>query len=275
MVKKNAIIRRLPAVETLGSASIICSDKTGTLTQNRMTLVKGYFDGMNEIEDISSENSDSIRNLLLYGTLCCDSSVVFENGKEKHIGDPTETAILVAAYKNGMTKSEVHTHYPRLAEIPFDSDRKLMSTINRINDKNIVIVKGAFDMLTSRCICGNIEKAREMNDHMSNCALRVLALAYKEIDHIPSIPTSDELEQGLTFMGLVGMIDPPRPEAAAAVSTCRKAGIKPVMITGDHVITASAIARELGILESGDKAITGAQLDAMTDAQLALFVAMP
>ena len=268
MVKKNAIIRRLPAVETLGSASIICSDKTGTLTQNRMTLVKGYFDGMNELEDISSENSDSIRNLLLYGTLCCDSSVVFENGKEQHIGDPTETAILVAAHKNGMTKSEVNAHYPRLAEIPFDSDRKLMSTINRINDKNIVIVKGAFDILTSRCICGNIEKAREMNDHMSNSALRVLALAYKEIDHIPSIPTSDELERGLTFLGLVGMIDPPRPEAAAAVSICRKAGIKPVMITGDHVITASAIARELGILESGDKAITGAQLDAMTDAQL-------
>lgn len=268
MVKKNAIIRRLPAVETLGSASIICSDKTGTLTQNRMTLVKGYIEGMNELEDISSKNSDSIRKLLLYGTLCCDSSVVFEDEKEQHIGDPTETAILVAAHKNGMSKAELNAAFPRLAEIPFDSDRKLMSTINHIDGKNIVIVKGAFDMLTNRCIRGDFEKAKEMNYQMSNSALRVLALAYKEIDHIPSIPTSDELEQGLTFMGLVGMIDPPRPEAAAAVATCRKAGIKPVMITGDHVVTASAIAKELGIMESDDKALTGAELDAMTDEQL-------
>ena len=267
MVKKNALIRRLPAVETLGSASIICSDKTGTLTQNRMTLVKAYTEGI-ETEDISEENSEGIRKLLMYGTLCCDGSVVFDGEKEQHIGDPTETAIVLAAYKNGMPKEELNAKYPRLAQIPFDSDRKLMTTVNNIDGKNIVIVKGAFDMLASRCIEGDLEKAKELTENMSENALRVLAVAYKEITTIPDVPTSEELENGLTFMGLVGMIDPPREEAKTAVAVCRKAGIKPVMITGDHVVTASAIAKALGILEDGDMAITGAQLDAMTDSEL-------
>lgn len=268
MVKKNAIIRSLPAVETLGSASIICSDKTGTLTQNRMTLVKGYADGMNAAEEISTDNSDSIRKLLLYGTLCCDGSVVFNGDAEEHVGDPTETSIIVAAHKNGMEKNDLTAQYPRLAEIPFDSDRKLMTTVNQIDGSYIVIVKGAFDMLTDRCISGNLEKAREMNYQMSNSALRVLAVAYKEIDSPPAEVKPEELEKDLIFMGLVGMIDPPRPEAAEAVKVCRKAGIRPVMITGDHVATASAIASQLGIMEAGDKAVTGAQLDDMTDSQL-------
>ena len=268
MAKRNALIRRLPAVETLGGASIICSDKTGTLTQNRMTLVKAYLDGEADTEAIGNENTEGIKKLLSYGTLCCDGSVIFDGGEEKHIGDPTETAIVLAAHKNGLTKDALNEKSPRLAEIPFDSDRKLMSTINKIDGKNIVIVKGAFDVMASRCIAGNIEKAREMTDAMSADALRVLAVAYKEIDEVPSAPTSDELENGLTFMGLVGMIDPPRPEAKVAVATCRKAGIKPVMITGDHVVTASAIAKELGIYVDGDKAITGAELDAMSDDEL-------
>ena len=268
MVKLNALIRRLPAVETLGSASIICSDKTGTLTQNRMTLVKAYIDASTSVEDITTSNSDEVKKLLFFGTLCSDGSVIFNADGEQHIGDPTETSIVFAAHKNGMPKEALNKKYPRLAEIPFDSDRKLMSTVNRIDGKNIVIVKGAFDMMAPRCVEGNIEKARAITEEMSKNALRVLAVAFKVIDSIPETLTSEDLENGLTFMGLVGMIDPPRPEAKAAVETCRKAGIKPVMITGDHIVTASAIAKELGILQEGDKAITGAELDAMTDSEL-------
>ena len=269
MVKKNALIRRLPAVETLGSASVICSDKTGTLTQNRMTLTKVWLDGSDKPEDISSQNSAAARQLLCCGALCCDGSVTFHpDGKEQHIGDPTETSIIVAAHKNGMEQEQLNQEYPRLAEIPFDSDRKLMTSVNRIDGKNIVIVKGAFDMMASRCVKGDIEAAKRMNEQMSRNALRVLAVGYREIAEVPAEPTSEKLENGLTLLGLVGMIDPPRPEAKAAVATCRRAGIKPVMITGDHVVTASAIAGELGILEEGDRAITGAELDAMTDEQL-------
>ncbi|MBS6398276.1 MAG: calcium-translocating P-type ATPase, PMCA-type [Clostridiales bacterium] len=268
MVKKNAIIRRLPAVETLGGASVICSDKTGTLTQNRMTLVKAYLDGAETTEDISTQNSVKVRKLLTFGTLCCDGSVVFHGKEEQHIGDPTETAIILAAHRNGMPKDALNHEYPRLGEIPFDSDRKLMSTINRIDGKNIVIVKGAFDVMASRCVAGNLEKAALVNEDMSKHALRVLAVGWKEIECIPTVLTSEELENGLTFMGLVGMIDPPRPEAKTAVETCRKAGIRPVMITGDHVVTASAIAKDLGIMLGGDRAVTGPELDAMTDSQL-------
>ncbi len=268
MVKRNALIRRLPAVETLGSASVICSDKTGTLTQNKMTLVKAYTDGGDISELNEGQLADNVLELLKYGTLCCDGSVVIENGEEKHIGDPTETAIVLAALNQGMTKDELNNVNPRLAEIPFDSDRKLMTTINKIDGKNVVIVKGAFDVMASRCIAGDIENARVVTEDMSRNALRVLAIGYKVIDNIPAEVTSEELENGLTFMGLVGMIDPPRPEAKIAVETCKKAGIKPVMITGDHVVTASAIAKELGILEEGGLAITGTELDAMSDEEL-------
>ena len=230
MVKKNALIRRLPAVETLGSASVICSDKTGTLTQNRMTLTKVWVEGEPALEAVSSQNSQAARKLLQYGAL------------EK------------AA--------------PRLADLPFDSDRKLMTTVNRIDGQLVAIVKGAFDMMAARCVSGDLSAAQEKNEEMSRQALRVLAVGYKPLEEVPEELTSDTLETGLTLLGLVGMIDPPRPEAKAAVATCRQAGIKPVMITGDHVVTASAIARELGILEEGDRAITGAQLDDMTDQEL-------
>lgn len=268
MAKRNALIRRLPAVETLGSASVVCSDKTGTLTQNRMTLVKAYVDGMDAEEEMSVNSSEEIKKLLTYGTLCCDGSVVFNETEEKHIGDPTETAIVLAAHKNGLPKENLNREYPRKAEIPFDSDRKLMSTVNEMDGKLIVITKGAFDVMAKRCVKGDIEKARQITEKMSADALRVLAVGYKEISQVPEEPTSEELENGLTLMGLVGMIDPPRPEAKEAVEVCHKAGIKVVMITGDHVTTASAIAKELGILEEGDRAITGAELDAMTDREL-------
>ena len=266
MVKKNAIIKRLPAVETLGSASVICSDKTGTLTQNKMTLVKAYIDGKT-LTDVSGNDGEEIKKLLLYGTLCSDGTVTEENGKATHIGDPTETAIVAAALKNGMTKEALAKTYPRVAELPFDSDRKLMTTVQKCDGKYLVVVKGACDVLFARCIAGDTKKAAEVNREMSENALRVLAIAYKMLDSEPAADF-ETLENGLTFMGLVGMIDPPRPEAKAAVALCRKAGIKPVMITGDHVITASAIARQLGILTENDKAITGAELDEMDDAAL-------
>ncbi len=308
MVKKNALIRRLPAVETLGSASVICSDKTGTLTQNRMTLMKAYLDestaaetgesevpplkstatdartpenmasktrppqsaaaGTGRFEDIGTHNSEAVKKLLLYGTLCCDGSLSFQADEVTHIGDPTETSIVFAAWQNGMEKNTLLREYPRLAELPFDSDRKLMSTVHQIDGKYVVIVKGAFDVMASRCITGDLEAARTATEQMSADALRVLAIGYKEVDRLLQNPTSEELENGLTLMGLVGMIDPPRPEARAAVETCKKAGIKPVMITGDHIVTASAIASELGILSKDDKAITGTELDTLTDGEL-------
>lgn len=267
MVKKNAIIRRLPAVETLGSASVICSDKTGTLTQNRMTLTEAYADS-GEREKISGENGEAIRELLRYGTLCSDGSVTVEDGKERLLGDPTETAIVLAAYRNGLEKERLAAEAPRLAEIPFDSDRKLMTTVNRIDGKNIVIVKGAFDVLAARCTAGDLGAAREEASRMSREALRVLAVAWKEIGEVPQKPAPEELEQGLAFLGLVGMIDPPRPEAGEAVRVCREAGIRPVMITGDHVETASAIAKSLGILLDGEDAVTGPALAQMSEEEL-------
>ena len=268
MVKKNAIIKRLPAVETLGSASVICSDKTGTLTQNRMTLVRTYVDGGESINFDPENTDEKTKQLLTWGTLCCDGSVEFEGDKEVHLGDPTETAIVLAAHKLGSEKDDLNKSCPRVASLPFDSDRKLMTTVNKIDGKLVAVVKGAFDVMAQRCVAGDIEKARKVNDEMSADALRVLAVGYKELDALSEEPTSEELEYGLTFLGLVGMIDPPRPEAKEAVAVCRKAGIKPVMITGDHVITASAIAKELGILQEGDRAITGAELDAMSEDEL-------
>lgn len=269
MVKRNALIRRLPAVETLGSASVICSDKTGTLTQNRMTLTRLWVEGEQSLEEAGTENSEAARRMLLLASLCCDGSVTFEtDGTERHIGDPTETSILVAAHKNGMDQEKLQAQYPRRAELPFDSDRKLMTTVNEINGKIVAIVKGAFDVMAARCVRGDLELARVMNDEMSGQALRVLAVGCKELDDVPAVPKAEELEAGLTLVGLVGMIDPPRPEAKQAVALCRRAGIKPVMITGDHVATASAIARELGILAQGDRAVTGPELDAMSDQEL-------
>lgn len=268
MVKQNAIIRRLPAVETLGSASVICSDKTGTLTQNRMTLVKAYDAVSGSLADISGQDSPEIKKLLEYGALCCDGSVIEKDGEVQHIGDPTETSIVYAAMKNGSPKEKLAQEYPRLTELPFDSDRKLMTVVCRMHGRNVVITKGAFDSMLPICTHGDMDKAQELVNTMSEGALRVLAIGYKEIEEVPENPSIEELENGLTFMGLVGMIDPPRPEVRDAVAVCRKAGIKPVMITGDHVVTASAIARDLGILEEGDNAITGAQLAAMSEEEL-------
>lgn len=266
MAKQNAIIKSLPAVETLGSASIICSDKTGTLTQNKMTIVKSYVDD-EELIDFNKDVDDKTKKLIMFGVLCCNGSVNFENNKEIHLGDPTETSIIVAGHKLGFDKNELNNKYPRINEIPFDSDRKLMSTINEIDGKYYLIVKGAFDIMASRCIKGNILKAQIINEQMSKDALRVLAIGYKILDKLPE-KVDINLENDLIFVGLVGMIDPPRNEAKQAVYTCLKAGIKPIMITGDHVITATSIAKQLGIFKDGDLALTGAELDKMSEEEL-------
>ena len=233
-----------------------------------MTLVKAYVDGQKAPEDVSRDNSPEVRRLLLYGTLCSDGAIAFEGEAVKHIGDPTETSIILAAHQNGMAKEEMEGRYPRIAELPFDSDRKRMTSVNQMDGRATVIVKGAFDSIAPLCTAGDLPQAAQVNEQLSAAALRVLAIAYKVVDAVSQAPTVEELESGLTLLGLVGMIDPPRPEARDAVAICRKAGIRPVMITGDHVVTASAIARDLGILKAGDRAITGAQLDAMTDEQL-------
>ena len=267
MVAKNAIIRRLPAVETLGSASVICSDKTGTLTQNRMTLTR-LFCGGHMIDDLGSPLSEGALALVRLATLCTDGTVQVKDGKEVHIGDPTETAIVACALHQGLDKAELTAEHPRLGEIPFDSDRKLMTVIHLIEGQNIVIVKGAPDVLFERCISGPVEAAAAANEEMGRQALRVLAVAYKTIDEVPMDCRPEDLEQGLTFAGLVGMIDPPRPEAVDAIRECDAAGIRTVMITGDHVVTASAIARQLGILHDDGEAVTGAKLAAMSDEEL-------
>jgi len=274
MVKRNAIIRRLPAVETLGSASVICSDKTGTLTQNRMTLTRAWTPGDAAPEDITAGTSPRAMELLEYAALCCNGSVNFpsgDGGPAEQIGDPTETAILMAALRGGKPKDKLNADHPRLLELPFDSDRKLMTTVNRFGDGLTVIVKGAFDSIAGRCTAGDpgvLEEAGRMVEEMSRQALRVLAVAAKTIPALPEEPSMEELESGLTLLGLVGMIDPPRPEAKEAVAVCRRAGIRPVMITGDHVVTASAIAGELGILREGDGAVSGKELAAMDQDEL-------
>ena len=266
MAKQNAIIKSLPAVETLGSASIICSDKTGTLTQNKMTIVKSYVDD-EELIDFNKDVDDNTKKLIMFGELCCNGNVNFDNNQEIHLGDPTETSIIVAGHKLGFEKNDLNNKYPRINEIPFDSDRKLMSTINEIDGKYYLIVKGAFDIMATRCIKGNISKAQIINEKMSQDALRVLAIGYKILDKLPE-KVDINLENDLIFVGLVGMIDPPRNEAKQAVYTCLKAGIKPIMITGDHVITATSIAKQLGIFKDGDLALTGAELDKMSEEEL-------
>lgn len=267
MVKKNAIIRRLPAVETLGSASVICSDKTGTLTQNKMTVVNGWTE--DTLQSVDEHVPDNIKTLLKLAALASDGSVEIVDGREKHVGDPTETSIILAAMKNGMSKEQINAECPRVGEIPFDSDRKLMTTVNMIDGKPVAIVKGACDVMFSRCVTGDLEQARKMNEEMATRALRVLAVGYKQLQSVPETLTSEEIENGLTFVGLIGMIDPPREEAKDAVATCIMAGIRPIMITGDHIVTASAIAKELGILREGDLAMTGTELSQMSDEEFA------
>lgn len=267
MVKKNAIIRKLPAVETLGSASVICSDKTGTLTMNQMTLIEGYARAHEE-ELLKDKVSDELRDALGYATLCSNGSIRIEEDEVLHLGDPTETALIYAAHLKGKTKEQLEKEFPRVYELPFDSERKLMSTIHRLEEGYLVITKGAFDVLENRCTSSRLSHAQLISERMSEKALRVLALGLKYLESLPSCPTPEEIEKDLELIALFGMIDPPREEAQEAVKRCKNAGIRPVMITGDHILTAKAIARELGIFSEGDEAITGSQLDQLSDHEL-------
>ncbi len=278
MVKRNAIVKRLPAVETLGSATVICSDKTGTLTQNKMTVEKIFWnDKIKDLTNISENQIDDELNKLVYANMLCNDTKVSSDGTLT--GDPTETALVDMAFKLDFDPS-IYDRTPRLEEVPFDSDRKLMTTVNEVDGKYIVYTKGGIDELLNRCnsyeINGEIKtdlssysnKIRQENENMAKEALRVLGCAYKEIDHIPTKKEMKTIESNLTFIGMVGMIDPPREEAKKAVEKCKTAGIKTVMITGDHKITATAIAKKLGILENEEEAITGLDLENMSDEDL-------
>ena len=280
MVKKNAIVKRLPAVETLGSSTVICSDKTGTLTQNKMTVQKMFVDDniydMTNIEDITKyENANQEIKLLVYNGMLCNDTKISDKGELK--GDPTETALVDIALKLGFTKN-IYNEMPRVDEIPFDSERKLMTTVHMVNGKYIVFTKGGIDELLAKCTSyvqeDGVQKQNlneykyrinEVNETMAKDALRVLGFAYKELDYKPEV---QDLEKDLIFVGMYGMIDPPREEAKLAVEKCNSAGIKTVMITGDHKITATAIAKKLGILKNENEAITGQELDKLTDEEL-------
>ncbi len=267
LVKQQAIIRRLPAVETLGSASVICSDKTGTLTQNKMTLRRAYVGGkMTDLD--GSQPSGGLAQLLRLAALCTDATVSEQDGKEIAVGDPTETAILSYMRRIGTPKEVLLLDMPLIGEIPFDSERKLMTTVHQADGQVIVVVKGAPEMVFARCTRGHIEETAAANTAMAKDALRVLAVAYKLLDTAPLDYSTEALECDLTLAGLVGMIDPPRAEVKAAIHDCDTAGIRTVMITGDNVVTASAIATELGILHEGEMAITGTELEALTEEEL-------
>ncbi|MCM1226323.1 MAG: cation-translocating P-type ATPase [Clostridium sp.] len=267
MSKENAIMRKLQAVEGLGSVSIICSDKTGTLTQNKMTVKKFYVDGDVIDCESGSFDKDHQKRLLLSSILCNDA--VCKDGEE--IGDPTETALVNFGTKYGFNFERIREKYPRISEIPFDSDRKLMTTVHRVNGTLTMLTKGATDVLLERMILSDKEKEniKTVTEQLSQLGLRLLCFAYKEI---ASENISLDDENDLTFMGLIAMMDPPREESKAAVEECISAGIKPVMITGDHKVTAAAIAKEIGILKDFSEAAEGAEIDDLTDEQLKEYV---
>ena len=275
LAKQNAIVRNLPSVETLGSTTVICSDKTGTLTQNKMTVTHIYAAG-----NLTDTTADSpVNNELLKMSVLANDAVLGTDGQS--IGDPTETALIDAGLKYSIDKDALKTVMPRIAEIPFDSERKLMTTVHQNNDDDfLVAVKGGLDELLVNCTRINdgtsirpltekdIEDIHKANMEMASQALRVLAVGYKTISELPAAFTPATVENDFIFLGMVGMIDPPREEAKEAVRRCKEAGIKPVMITGDHKITATAIAKSLGIITTGDCVLTGTDVEMMSDEQL-------
>ena len=278
MAKEHAIVRKLQAVEGLGSVSIICSDKTGTLTQNKMTVEHYYVDGQSISADKIDLRDPSQSRLLISSILCNDSTNI--DGVE--IGDPTETALINLGSSLGLDPEEVRVKYPRESENPFDSDRKMMATKHSLNGVPTMIVKGAVDVLLNRTDWVEMkgetheitEETRrvieEQNQKYSREGLRVLAFAYKEVSDETELTLEDE--DHLIFLGLIAMMDPPREESKAAVEECKCAGIRPIMITGDHKVTAAAIAKRIGILENESEACEGAEIDKMSDEELKDFV---
>lgn len=267
MSREHAIMRKLRAVEGLGSVSVICSDKTGTLTQNKMTVRKiSVREQIIDADSVSTEDP-KVRELLTASVLCSDASC--QDGTE--IGDPTETALVRFAQDCGLSDKNLRTDHPRVGEIPFDSERKLMSTLNRCGDMRKMFTKGATDVLLERMLISDEEKKaiRERSEELSEQGLRVLCFAEKTFCG-EALDVTDEND--LTYLGLIAEMDPPRKESGQAVAECKAAGIKPIMITGDHIVTASAIAKEIGILERREEAVEGAVLDAYTDDQLVDFV---
>ena len=285
LVKQNAIVRTLPSVETLGSTTVICSDKTGTLTQNKMTVVEGWIsdsktDFRNSEKDVAIEGD--VELLIKSALLCTDSHLKLDiEGKHELSGDPTEIAIVELALKLGFNKNELEIQYPRVQEVPFDSERKRMTIINQMKGTKLQVnVKGGLDEVLNvsthiliygevRPITENdIETIKSENERMAKSALRVLSVAYKEIDFIPQKVEAESIENNLIFIGLLGMIDPARPEVIEAVKKCKTAGIRPIMITGDHKVTAVAIADEIGIYDKGHKAVTGTDIELLDDSSL-------
>ncbi len=267
MAQEHAIIRKLQAVEGLGSVSVICSDKTGTLTQNKMT-VKMLYAGGRVVTAEEADFDDPLQEPLLRTALLCSDAVVNDSGE---VGDPTETALVRLGLDHGISEAGAREHYPRLSELPFDSDRKLMSTVHEFSGGLTMVTKGAVDVLLDRCIITPEERAEieRVNERFSEDGLRVLAFACRTAEST-EVTLADE--DNLSFLGLIAMMDPPRPESKAAVAECISAGIRPIMITGDHKVTASAIAREIGILTEGTEACEGAVIEGMNDEELREFV---
>ncbi len=277
MAREHSIVRKLASVETLGATEIICSDKTGTLTQNKMTVTEVNFGGKRIVtEELKYDEKEDVLDVFIKNMMLCNDVKLNANG-DGFLGDPTEVALVQLGVKLGLDKELIDTRYKRVAELPFDSERKLMTTVNSEDGKLYVNTKGAIEGLVNKCskaiIDGNLvdmtkevkTQILETNNEMSSRALRVLGFAYKVIDEVPSEVTTDTLENDLIYVGLVGMIDPPRPEVKQAVKDCFSAGMIPIMITGDSISTAVAIAKDIGILTDGKEAITGQELDAMSD----------
>ena len=279
MARKNSIVRKLPAVETLGSSTVIASDKTGTLTKDNITLMNyvnclGGYD-----EDVFKLSYLNSYEILRLGAMCTDCSINNINGKLEVEGEATEKAIVEEALNIGEDKRSLYEKMARVNDIPFDSERKMMTTIHKYGNKYRIITKGAPDVLIKKCnnyIASGLQKSitaqditniEIQNNKMARKALRVIAVAYKDIDFLPN-KIDTNIENNLTFCGLIGMIDPPREGVKEAIAECRRAGIKTVMITGDHILTAKTIGEELGILKPGDIAITGQELDKITDKEL-------